>query len=141
MGKKEWVQEAEGFLVTFLKDFELTCDEADSVKLSEIEDWIKQTKLGINFGCKRVLQSAIPSAFQTAFEMLWIYCSCLKSGKICYCRDAIYLASNTFAKALLMPGEVFFVALKGEAPSKVPDTAERLQRTPPQSPPLWQCHT
>ena len=42
VGKQEWVQEAEGFLVTFSKYFELTRDETDFVKSSDIEEWIKQ---------------------------------------------------------------------------------------------------
>ena len=48
-GKQEWVEEAEGFLSTFLKDFELTGNDAeDKIKSSEIEDWIKAKKLGIS---------------------------------------------------------------------------------------------
>jgi phage/plasmid-associated DNA primase len=48
VGKKDWVQESEGFLVTFFKDFELSQDEKDFVKSSDIEEWIKQTKIGIS---------------------------------------------------------------------------------------------
>ena len=48
IGKLEWVLEAEGFLVTFFKDFELTRDEKDFVKSSDIEEWIKQSKIGIS---------------------------------------------------------------------------------------------
>ena len=49
MAKKAWVKESEGFLVTFLKDFELTCnDKTDFVRSSEIEEWLKQSKTGIS---------------------------------------------------------------------------------------------
>ena len=48
-GKREWVEEAEGFLSTFLKDFELTGnDKEDKVKSSDIEEWIKAKKLGVS---------------------------------------------------------------------------------------------
>ena len=48
-GKHEWVEEAEGVLSTFFKDFELTGnDKKDKVKSSEIEDWMKAKKLGIS---------------------------------------------------------------------------------------------
>lgn len=48
-GKREWVEEAEGFLSTFLKDFELTGnDKEDKVKSCDIEDWIKAKKLGVS---------------------------------------------------------------------------------------------
>ena len=44
-GKKAWIKESEGFLVTFFKDFEITSNENDKVKSSDIDEWIKQTKL------------------------------------------------------------------------------------------------
>ena len=48
IGKSEWVEDLEGFLVAFLKDFELTMCETDCVKSSDIEDWLKYSKLGIS---------------------------------------------------------------------------------------------
>ena len=48
VGKQEWVQEAEGFLVTFFKDFELTCNKNDFVKNEDIEEWTKHTKIGVS---------------------------------------------------------------------------------------------
>ena len=48
-GNHEWVEEAEGFLSTFFKDFELTGnDKEDKVKSSDIEEWIKAKKLGVS---------------------------------------------------------------------------------------------
>ena len=40
--------EAEGFLVTFFKDFELTCNKNDFVKNEDIEEWTKHTKIGVS---------------------------------------------------------------------------------------------
>ena len=47
MGKQEWITTDNNVIDTFKNDFELTNNENDFVKSSDIEDWIKQKTLGI----------------------------------------------------------------------------------------------
>lgn len=45
--KKEWVAQDVGCMIAFLKSFELTNNKDDIIKSSDIEDWLKNKKIGI----------------------------------------------------------------------------------------------
>ena len=46
-GKKEWIETTCNYIEKFLENFEITNNESDFVRSKDIEEWIKESKLGI----------------------------------------------------------------------------------------------
>ena len=46
-GKKEWIETTCNYIEKFLENFEITNSEDDFVRSKDIEEWIKESKLGI----------------------------------------------------------------------------------------------